>query len=166
MATAKLHGGDVMKRTLARLGADAERALGAALYAEASIIMAQSKQIVPVDMGTLRSSGHVQLPETHGSKVSVRLGYGGAAAKYAVYVHEGTGPAVGRPAFFPPIAALRDWMSRHGIPEKSYWVVARAIGSKGRKPTKFLERPFRAATVGMLGRIAGRLRAELLRARA
>lgn len=88
MAQAKLHGAEAIRRTLAKLGADGPRELAAALYQEAEAIMARSKTIVPVDTGALRASGHVQLPDTVGDKVSVRMGYGGAAAGYAVAVHE------------------------------------------------------------------------------
>ena len=58
------------------------------LFQEGEGIMAQSKQIVPVDLGTLRSSGHVQLPVRRGNQIIVTLGYGGPAAPYAVKVHE------------------------------------------------------------------------------
>lgn len=130
MATAKLNGADVMKRTLQRLGENAERELGAALFAEGSAIMAQSKQIVPVDTGALRASGTVLLPEKRNSKVTVTMGYGGTAVGYAIPVHE-------------------KLSARHKSPTRA----------------KYLEGPFRAAMNGMLGRIAGRLRNALQRAR-
>ena len=50
--------------------------------------MGESKRIVPVAFGVLRASGHVQLPVIVGRRVTVTLGYGGAAAPYAVFVHE------------------------------------------------------------------------------
>ena len=126
MATARLNGAETMQRALRKLGKEAPTVLGQALYAEASQIMAQSKLIVPVDTGALRSSGHVRLPEVVGSKVVVTLGYGGAAATYAVIVHEKVG-------------------ARHKSPTRA----------------KYLEEPFRAATQGMLGRLAGWVRRVL-----
>ena len=51
-------------------------------------VMAASKLIVPVDTGALMSTGHVDLPVTSGNEVTVKLGYGGPAADYALYVHE------------------------------------------------------------------------------
>lgn len=73
-----------------------------ALRTEAEQIMRRSKQVTPVDTGTLRSSGHVQSPVSRRGRVSVTMGYGGAAQRYALYVHEapvwwswsarGTGP--------------------------------------------------------------------------
>ena len=68
----------------------AVKALAGALEVEAETIMTASKRIVPVDVGTLRGSGHVQPSETHGTKVSVEMGYGGAASAYALIQHERT----------------------------------------------------------------------------
>lgn len=58
------------------------------LFQEGEGVMAQSKELVPVDKGVLRSSGHVQLPKRIGNQVVVTMGYGGPAAGYAVKVHE------------------------------------------------------------------------------
>lgn len=60
----------------------------AALRAEAEIEMAESKKRVPVATGILRGSGFVDTPVITGRKISVELGYGGAASDYAVIVHE------------------------------------------------------------------------------
>ena|SRR5690242_17900092 len=84
---------------LTKFGETAARALGRQLYLEAEGIMAQSKELVPVDTGTLRASGFVLPPVQDGTVMRVELGYGGPAAKinpktgessdgYAVYVHE------------------------------------------------------------------------------
>ncbi|RPH47100.1 MAG: hypothetical protein EHM91_06455 [Planctomycetota bacterium] len=43
---------------------------------------------VPHKTGTLRRSGQAHKAEVHGDDVTVDLSYGGAAAGYAVYVHE------------------------------------------------------------------------------
>lgn len=75
--------------TLRRVAADADKTVGGALHREAERIMTLSKRdFVPVDLGTLRASGHVRPPETHGTVVSVTMGYGGAAKAYAVVQHE------------------------------------------------------------------------------
>ena len=50
--------------------------------------MGQSKDIVPVRFGVLRSSGKVDLPQKIAGIIKVILSYGGAAAGYAIYVHE------------------------------------------------------------------------------
>lgn len=63
-----------------------------ALYREAQEVMKDSKaRYVPVDSGTLRSSGHVKRPTETQSRISITLGYGGAAKKYALYQHEAMG---------------------------------------------------------------------------
>lgn len=85
---ARLRGSRALRRELKRRGKAAPKRLGRALFLEAEQIMAKSKRIVPVDKGPLRASGHVQLPVIRGRKVSVTLGYGGAAAPYALFVHE------------------------------------------------------------------------------
>lgn len=59
-----------------------------ALYQEAQVEMTESKKRVPVDTGTLRSSGHVVKPATVGNRTTVDLVYGGAAEEYAIIVHE------------------------------------------------------------------------------
>lgn len=85
---ARLRGDKALVNVLKRLGKDAPNALAKALFKEGEQIMAKSKRLVPVDTGALRASGHVQPPVIVGKKVSVTLGYGGAAAPYAVFVHE------------------------------------------------------------------------------
>jgi hypothetical protein len=52
-----------------------------ALYGEAENIMTESKREIPVDTGTARDSGFVEEPKFEEGKVSVSLGYGGAASK-------------------------------------------------------------------------------------
>jgi len=77
-------------------------AIDAALFETATDIMNDSKDnFVPVDTTNLQASGHVDLPERKRNKVTVTMGYGGAAAAYALAVHEnpragktqGTGPS-------------------------------------------------------------------------
>ncbi len=61
----------------------------AALYLQAEQIMTDSKQnYVPVVTGALKGSGTVLKPVVVGNIITVVLGYGGAADKYAVIVHE------------------------------------------------------------------------------
>lgn len=66
------------------------KAIGRALYEEANEIFNESQTQVPVRTGALRGSGRVLLPEESPSGVTVVIGYGGAAAPYAIYVHEMT----------------------------------------------------------------------------
>ena len=69
-------------------GRKAALELGGALYREGEAIMAESKGEVPVDTGTLRSTGHVNLPKRVGGEIVVELGYGGPATPYALRQHE------------------------------------------------------------------------------
>lgn len=75
-------------RKLATLGAKAEMIAGAAIYQEGEAIMAKSKLQCPVDLGSLRATGVVSNPENHSGHVTVTLGYGGPAVKYAIVQHE------------------------------------------------------------------------------
>lgn len=68
-------------------GATAQQ-LGSGLYAEANAILAKAIPLTPIDTGNLRASGHVTLPKVSGDSVEVEIGFGGAAAGYAIYVHE------------------------------------------------------------------------------
>lgn len=61
------------------------------LYLECEAIMTVSKaDYVPVAIGTLQGSGFVELPKITGTRVTVAMGYGGAAKLYALKVHERT----------------------------------------------------------------------------
>lgn len=85
------------------------RALAGALLEEAEEVMREAKLLTPVDTGTLRASGHVQLPIFEENRVRVLLGFGGPAGSgegqgedvgYAFRVHEnelvfGTSPGGG-----------------------------------------------------------------------
>lgn len=62
--------------------------LGGILYRSAEGIMTEAKTLVPVQTGLLRSTGHVTLPYDDGGFVSVDLGFGGPAVRYAVVQHE------------------------------------------------------------------------------
>ncbi len=66
----------------------ARAAMSAALYQEGHAILNESQQEVPVDLGTLRGSGHVTAPAAQGADIMVEIGYGGAASDYAVVQHE------------------------------------------------------------------------------
>ena len=80
-----------LRQALIQAGSLAQEALAAAMVEEAEAVITAAKQQTPVDTGTLRGSGTVLPPETSMTKVSVTLGFGGAAAGYVVPVHEGMG---------------------------------------------------------------------------
>lgn len=84
----ELVGVQELQAALQRLGDQAKPLAARALLVEAETIMADSKQMTPVDTGVLRSSGHVLPPAMDRDGVEVRLGYGGAAEAYAIVQHE------------------------------------------------------------------------------
>lgn len=84
----EIKGARELRNKLVRAGSEAGKIMSIALYQEAEKIMSKSKKQVPVDTGALRGTGHVQLPQKLGNNIQVKLGYGGPAAEYAVYVHE------------------------------------------------------------------------------
>tara|TARA_R110000822_G_scaffold163736_1_gene303984 strand:+ start:57 stop:461 length:405 start_codon:yes stop_codon:yes gene_type:complete len=59
-----------------------------AMYSEATVVLNESKRLVPVRTGSLRRSGMVEPPKTQGTRTTVEVTYGGDAAAYALYVHE------------------------------------------------------------------------------
>lgn len=60
-----------------------------ALYRRAEFVMTKSKtSYVPIDLGTLKNSGHVEAPVQSGAMVSVDLVFGGPAAPYAKAIHD------------------------------------------------------------------------------
>lgn len=92
----EIRGTKRLAKLLDKYGDEALQATKQALFMEGEGIMAQAKELVPVDTGNLRASGHVRLPEARQSAVSVQLGFGGPAGAgtnaedvgYAVIVHE------------------------------------------------------------------------------
>lgn len=69
-------------------GPKAITTLGQALYREGAAIFEESQDEVPLDTGNLRASGKLDFPKIEGKDVVVEISYGGAAADYALYVHE------------------------------------------------------------------------------
>jgi hypothetical protein len=69
-------------------GVRAAKALGQALYREGALAFAASQREVPVDTGILKNSGILTRPYMDGGYLVVDISYGGAAADYALTVHE------------------------------------------------------------------------------
>lgn len=133
-----------MRAQFAALTQKYPKAIARAAYEEAEFIMADSKEkFVPVDDDALRSSGHTLPPVIEGRNISVSMVYGGAAAPYALAVHEHLSE------HSPPT-----WQNKS--PEDIHWNVP------GTGP-KYLEIPFREAVLGMMARIAKSVRDEVER---
>lgn len=69
----------------------AVKALESSMFLEQEAVIAAAKENTPVDTGVLRASGTVLAPKVSGTQVTVEAGFGGAAAGYAVPVHERLG---------------------------------------------------------------------------
>lgn len=88
MISITITGGNRLKMALGH-GAVAVTAANRALYAGANEIFNESQRRSPVDTGALRGSGTVvQSGGAGGAEAEIK--YGGTAAGYAIYVHEGT----------------------------------------------------------------------------
>lgn len=85
-----LTGIDAIDRALRAAGDRAREAAAGALYREAAAIIAEAQELAPVDFGVLKSSdsAFVNPPDVDGDEISVELGFGGAAAAYALVQHE------------------------------------------------------------------------------
>lgn len=81
-------GGAALRGQLTGLAAQASQAVAKALYQEGQTIITESRERVPVDTGALKNSAFTTTPEREGNTTRVTVGYGGAAAEYALIVHE------------------------------------------------------------------------------
>lgn len=132
-----------LRRAAERLGGRLADGLRRALRVEAEGVMTASLRIVPVDTGALRSTGFVAPAEVSGTKVSVRLGYGGVAGTSAP-IAPGVSPRTGRVASYPVgyAVAVHERQAAHNPPQQ--W--------------KYLEQPLADRRRGMARRIADELR--------
>lgn len=92
--TIEISGMDKLIEKLGAMGPKVKKAAETELYQIAEEVMANSKEIVPVDKGTLMSTGHVDPPVETDKGASINMGYGGPAAPYALAVHENLDPRV------------------------------------------------------------------------
>ena len=74
-----------MMASLENMKNDVPKALDKAIYKQAHAIFRKSQRLVPVKNGYLKGSGVVEGPTNH----EMLIGYGGPAASYALFVHEG-----------------------------------------------------------------------------
>lgn len=130
--------------------------IGAALYRRAQKIMADSKEhYVPVDLGTLKSSGHVAPPSYSGRTVTVELSYGDAASAYALAIHE-----------HPSKHSPPSWLARTGgaivTGNQGQGVNTSVRFSPAGTGPKYLERPMMAAIPTLPAELAKDLNLEKL----
>ena len=129
--TFTMEGLDQLTRRLTKSGKLSPQAMAGPLKLEAELIMTKAKNLTPVDLGTLRASGHVKRPVITRNAAKVLLGFGGAASAYALAVHEHP--------------------SSHSPPS---WQGGVSFTSGG---PKYLERPVKEARKGFGRRVARHL---------
>jgi len=151
--TLDLTGIKELKANLNKLLPTIMQAAQKSLYESGHIIMARSmEEFVPVETGTLRSSGVVEVGDTiatttgdqvyGGNEVVVTLGYGGPAAPYALAVHEN--PRAGKTGGYSP----------SGKPYKRYATTGQ---------WKYLETPVKDA-IGESGPVVTKLKSDIEKA--
>jgi hypothetical protein len=79
---------------LPALLAKAHEALKEAVTASAEDLVAAQMAAAPVKTGTLRAGIHIESIEGGGDSVTATTSTGGESNRYAIFVHEGTGPHV------------------------------------------------------------------------
>lgn len=84
----KIVGAKEIAHNLAAAGERWKNAVAAGLYMAANNVMSKSKRLVPVDLGALKGSGYVTLPQELAGSTVVEMGYGGPAKAYSVQQHE------------------------------------------------------------------------------
>jgi HK97 gp10 family phage protein len=100
MISVTITGGSRIKAALGH-GAVAVAAARRELYAGANDIFNESQRRTPVRTGALRGSGTLTQAGT-----SAEIKYGGTAAGYALYVHEGTSRMAARKFLEGPMAEM------------------------------------------------------------
>lgn len=84
----ELIGSGKLIHMLLQAGVGATPALARGLYEEGQLAFRESQKRVPYRFGVLKGSGRLFEPEVNGDDITVTLGYGGSARKYAAAVHE------------------------------------------------------------------------------
>lgn len=137
----KITGDKNLINKLNKMAGKNPKSVAKAIYGEATEIMSDSKNnYCPVDSSDLKNSGHVELPEIKGNNIIVKLGYGGAAAPYALVVHEN------------PRSGKTGGVSPQGKKYKRWAKVGQ---------WKYLETPLVNAIKGMAERLAGSIKKDL-----
>ena len=139
-------GAEEMRRAVIALASAVPGRVANALEAEATNVMTKAKALCPVVTGTLKGSGFVERPVVGGGEISETMGFGGAASKYALSVHEN--PRSGKTGGVSPSG------QRYG--RKAYKGKMR-IGFSLVGQWKFLEQPFLASVNGLTARLYARL---------
>lgn len=139
--TMTVTGTEQVMATLKALGQQATQAMQAALRVEAEGLMDDSQALVPRMDGFLSGSGRI-VEDLRALTPTLIVGYGGAAAPYALSVHEN--PRSGQTGGIGPQGQRYKKWAHVG-----QW--------------KYLEQPWKQRMTGFTGRIAASLKATLLK---
>lgn len=82
-----LTGNEALQMLLATASGGIVEAVGGALFEEGQLAMRDSLNEVPVKDAILKGSAEIKPPKFSNGRVKVTLGYGGAAAAYALIRH-------------------------------------------------------------------------------
>lgn len=112
-ASIEITGAAEWKAKLQAMGPAAFAAMVQSAHRSLEEVMTTSKEeYVPVDQGTLRSTGHVEPPSVSGASAEITMGYGGPAAPYAIAAHEN--PRAGKTGGVSPTGQLYEHWARTG----------------------------------------------------
>lgn len=104
----EFEGLEELRRKLVMARGQAVPFLAAAMFVEATKIMGYSVALIPVLDGIARGSATVEPPKVGAGNILVRFGYGGAASKYVLKLHEN--PRAGKTGGSSPSGApYRRW---------------------------------------------------------
>lgn len=135
----KVEGIEELKRKVAKVTPPGNARIMRDFFDGATALVARRAQAA-APKGPLGKSG--RLKKTHVAVDPAPVpGWGevGVGEPFAIYVHEGTGPAAGRKAYFPnvnPGSELHDWAQAQGADP---FLVGRAIQRKGTEPRPWLK---------------------------
>lgn len=131
-----VEGLDQVMKNLSKVKKMTEQRMARGLLKAGAFLLAESRKIVPVQRGILRSTGYVRpLPGLLWSKFEVIVGY---SAGYAVYVHEVVTAAHGAAFNRKHAAKIRHMIAIGKSNTDNGW-----FWRKPEEQAKFLERPVR-----------------------
>lgn len=166
----QLDGVDQVNRALKDLTPNLRKAVNREVVRSILKIQAGAKRRVRVDRGFLRNTIAVGDNEALVQALSTNAGNDAAGIRLSSETTEavaGTYSSYGPPVefgsrpHFPPVAAIREWAKRKGIPEEAAFPIARAIAERGTPPSPFLFPSYEEEVPEFAQRLAAALKAEL-----
>lgn len=127
---ARIEGLDKLQAGVSAAPATLASEVRTATTAGSILVVGTARSIVDKDTG--RTAGSINYAISgSGANLSSKIG---PSVAWGIVIEKGRRPGA-KP---PPVAALRPWARRHGIPEGALFQVARSIGRKGIKARPFM----------------------------